>query len=107
MASLPCCHRGFLTLLVAVVCASAQDTHFPPKGDQIPGPYPVSENDDWTSELYAWKTAEVSNQKKWLDDIKAWRREKLIRIGFDDSQYRRPEFLWTQRNFVSPQSMVT
>ncbi len=86
--------------------AAAQDTHFEPQGDQIPGPYSPTRPPDWTAELEAWKTAQSANHQRWLDDIRAWRREKLIRIGFEDSQYRRPEFLWTQRNFVSPQAMV-
>jgi iron(II)-dependent oxidoreductase len=69
---------------------SAQDTHFPSKGHQIPGP----------------AASDAASQKAWLEDLRQWRRERLIRIGFDDSEYQRPEFLWTQRNFVSPQAMV-
>jgi formylglycine-generating enzyme required for sulfatase activity len=66
----------------------AQDTHFKAQGDQIPGP------------------TESTSHAAWLADLQQWRRERLIRIGFEDSQYRRPEFLWTQKNFVSPQVMV-
>ena len=69
----------------------AQDTHFTPQGDQIPDPTTATPPADHSS---------------WLADLRQWRRERLIRIGYEDSQYRRPEFLWTQKNFVSPQVMV-
>jgi formylglycine-generating enzyme required for sulfatase activity len=68
----------------------AQDTNFQPQGDQIPGP----------------AGTDAAAQKLWLADIRQWRNERRIRAGFDDSEYKRPEFLWTQRNFVSPQAMV-
>jgi formylglycine-generating enzyme required for sulfatase activity len=106
MAIVHRCQAGLLVLFVTGSIVIAQDTKFPPQGDQIPGPYKATASDDWRSELDEWMTAQKGNQKAWLEDIRAWRREKLIRIGFEDSQYRRPEFLWTQRNFVSPQSMV-
>ncbi len=68
----------------------AQDTHFEPQGDQIPGP---SVND-------------AAGHKAWLEDLRQWRKERRIRAGFDDSQYKRPEFQWIQHNIVSPQAMV-
>ena len=27
-------------------------------------------------------------------------------MGYDDAEYRRPELLWTQRNFIQPQMMA-
>ncbi|HEY0684191.1 MAG TPA: SUMF1/EgtB/PvdO family nonheme iron enzyme [Steroidobacter sp.] len=42
----------------------------------------------------------------WLAEMKVWRHEHLIRMGYDDSEYRRPEFAWTQKNFVHTQMMV-
>ncbi len=42
----------------------------------------------------------------WLHEIDQWRNERLIRVGYDDAQYRRPELLWTQQNFIVPQAMV-
>jgi formylglycine-generating enzyme required for sulfatase activity len=76
--------------LIALNLGHAQDTHFNAQGDQIPGP----------------PGTDAADQKTWLADLRQWRNERRIRIGFDDSQYKRPEFLWTQRNFVSPQAMV-
>lgn len=69
----------------------AQDTHFEPQGGQIPGPS---------------KLGDSSAHAEWLADLKRWRAEHKIRIGFRDDEYRRPELQWTQRNFVSPQVMV-
>ena len=71
-------------------CLFAQDTHFQPQADQIPGP----------------TSTDTASQKAWLDDLRQWRRERWIRMGYQDSEYKRPEFFWTQRNFVSPQAMV-
>lgn len=48
----------------------------------------------------------TDNFKSWLADLQAWRTERFIRIGYDDSQYHRPEFQWAQRNFIAPQVMV-
>ena len=42
----------------------------------------------------------------WLEEMKVWRTEHLIRMGYDDSEYRRKDLLWSQRNFVHVQMMV-
>ena len=42
----------------------------------------------------------------WLAELRDWRREHLVRIGYDDANYRRPELQWAQRNFVHAQMMV-
>jgi iron(II)-dependent oxidoreductase len=81
---------GLLCCLTFDKASNAQDTQFPPQGDQIPGPAGTDE----------------ASYQHWLNDLRQWRREHRIRIGFNDAQYQRPEFLWTQRNFVSPQTMV-
>lgn len=86
------CQRCVLSVMALALLGggvAAQDTKFAPQGDQIPGP-----------------GAGAASHSAWLKDLQQWRREKRIRIGFEDSQYKRPEFLWTQRNFVSPQAMV-
>jgi len=70
--------------------AVAQDTHFEPQGDQIPGP----------------TGTDRAAQQAWLQELRQWRHERRIRAGFEDSEYKRPELLWTQRDFVSPQAMV-
>jgi formylglycine-generating enzyme required for sulfatase activity len=68
--------------------AGAQDTNYRPKGSQIPGP------------------AVSADFPKWLADLEHWRMERRIRIGYDDSDYLRPELAWTQASFIQPQMMI-
>ncbi|MGI8772922.1 MAG: formylglycine-generating enzyme family protein [Acidobacteriaceae bacterium] len=68
--------------------AHAQDTAYPPVDAQIPGP------------------ASTADRQTWLADIRHWRRERLVRMGYDGSNYARPELKWTQRNFICVQMMV-
>jgi iron(II)-dependent oxidoreductase len=42
----------------------------------------------------------------WVQGLREWRNEHLIRIGYDDTIYRRPELQWAQRNFVHALMMV-
>lgn len=93
-----------LAAAVLAICLGhemhAQDTKFKPQGDQIPGPF------NSETELQAWRTNDRAAQRAWLEDIKQWRTEHKIRIGYHGAEYDRPEFAWTQKNFISPQSMV-
>lgn len=66
----------------------SQDTAYPAVDAQIPGP------------------AKSSDRQTWLEDLRRWRIERRDRIGFDDSNYKRPEFQWTRRNFVCTQMMI-
>jgi len=68
--------------------AAAQDTRYPADADQIPGP------------------ANPADRAAWLADIRQWRAERKIRIGYSPREYERPETQWRQRNFVQPQVMV-
>jgi formylglycine-generating enzyme required for sulfatase activity len=42
----------------------------------------------------------------WVQGLREWRQEHLIRLGFDGSVYSRPELQWAQRNFVHALLMV-
>ena len=42
----------------------------------------------------------------WLAEMRVWRTEHLIRMGYNDAGYRRQELNWSQRNFVHTQLMV-
>jgi gamma-glutamyl hercynylcysteine S-oxide synthase len=53
-----------------------------------------------------WRIDVQGSVATWLAEMKVWRHEHLIRMGYDDAEYRRPEFLWTQRNYVHTQMMV-
>lgn len=103
LLTLACC---CLTLAVYPMELHAQDTKFKPVGDQIPGPFNTQTETNNEAELHAWRANRREVQQAWLADIRQWRTEHKIRIGYHDSEYSRPEFAWTQRNFISPQSMV-
>jgi formylglycine-generating enzyme required for sulfatase activity len=53
-----------------------------------------------------WRIDVNDSVPAWLRDLREWRHEHLIRMGYNDAQYRRPELLWSQRNFVHTQMMV-
>lgn len=53
-----------------------------------------------------WKIDPDRSADDWVAELRDWRREHLVRIGYDDANYRRPELLWTQRNFIHAQAMV-
>ncbi len=84
--------RRFLLLFMLIIftaeAALGQDTKYPPQGEQIPGP------------------EKPADSAAWLADIEHWRREHLIRMGYNDSEYLRPELLWTQSSFIQPQMMI-
>ncbi|HET8635930.1 MAG TPA: SUMF1/EgtB/PvdO family nonheme iron enzyme [Acidobacteriaceae bacterium] len=75
-------------LLLCCSAAVAQDTAYPPKDAQIPGP------------------ASPADSQAWLADLQHWRTERLARVGYNGANYSRPEFNWTQHNFVCVQMMV-
>ena len=69
-----------------------------PTPGKAPG-WPFAEIGHWTMDV-------AGTADDWLRDLRDWRREHLIRIGYDDANYRRPELQWAQRNFVHAQMMV-
>lgn len=106
------------TLLLAFLCGvvlmlpplggslRAQDTQYAPQGEQIPGPSnPTSalgpccaKGGERAVTKEAWQA--------WLKDVRHWRMETKVRIGYDGSQYERPQLRWTQRSFIQPQMMA-
>lgn len=79
---------ALLVLFLSFACPlGAQDTKYPPQGEQIPGP------------------EKAADFPAWLADIQRFRHERLIRAGFHGEQYARPELAWTQRAFIQPQMM--
>jgi len=77
-----------LLILLPPCCIWSQDTAYPPQDAQIPGP------------------ASPADFPAWLADLRHWRSERLVRMGYDDANYSRPQLKWTQRNFVCVQMMV-
>ncbi len=84
----------------------AQDTNFPPQGEQIPGPDNATEN---AGECCYNKDPQgkfLVKRDAWVADLKHWRAEELIRMGYNGSEYQRPELEWTQSSFIQPQMMI-
>jgi formylglycine-generating enzyme required for sulfatase activity len=84
----------------------AQVSPVQPLGSQIPGPAQAGAGQDWYSNMTNWQRDTAGAFDGWIEDLRIWRQEHLIRMGYDDAEYRRPALLWTERNFVQPQAMV-
>ncbi len=95
----------FLSVALGVLAlgAAAQDTHFQPRGQQIPTPHCMELQN-------AWEGPQISclpfTHERWLADLQHWRTERRIRIAYDPSRYDLPAFKWTQSSFIQPQMMV-
>ena len=100
---------GFL--LRTVFCLSfvfsaallAQDVKYPPQAEQFPGPDCGGLPSLW---LQPPRPCQAHDLQEWLADLEHWRNERKVRIGFDSSEYDRPELKWTQSSFIQPQMMV-
>jgi gamma-glutamyl hercynylcysteine S-oxide synthase len=92
-----------LLLLAVVTISSAQDSHFPPKGQQIPVPECLAMKGLWEG---GFKPCSQTEHEAWLADIEHWRAERRIRIGYDGARYELPSLKWTQSSFMQPQMMV-
>jgi len=57
-------------------------------------------------EMGRWRIDADGAADEWVQGLIEWRREHLIRIGFDDSLYRDPDLQWAQANFVHTLLMV-
>ena len=92
----------FVTAVSANI-ASAQDSHFAPKGQQIQSPPCLTMRGAWEG---GYVPCSVFTHQEWLMDITHWRAERRIRIGYDPSRYEMPALKWTQASFIQPQMMV-
>jgi len=89
---------------IAVLPATGQDTAVKMEGEQIDGP-PCAGLQEWFLRSPA-RPCQAAEEKAWLDDVRNWRAERLVRVGYDGSEYARPQLLWIQSSFVQPQMMV-
>jgi formylglycine-generating enzyme required for sulfatase activity len=92
-----------VALLAAACLVSAQDSRFRPEGQQIPTPGCLNMKGAWEG---GSSPCTQNEHDAWLDDIRHWRDERRIRIGYEGSRYDLPAFKWTQSSFFQPQMMV-
>ena len=81
----------------------AQDSAVHPKGEQIEAPACDTVPDEESHRATVCDERAVS---EWLGDITHWRQERLLRIGYEDSDYQRADIRWTQSSLVQTQMMV-
>lgn len=94
---------SLLALVFFAIWAPAQTTHYPPDGDQIPGPDCLTPIKPSSGQP---KICSPEDYKAWLEDITHWRMEARVRAGYSGQEYERPELKWTQSSFIQPQMMV-
>src|SRR5882762_5836840 len=90
-------------LLAAGSVVSAQDSHFYPDHQQIPTPGCLIMKGAWEG---GSKPCIQDEHDSWLVDIRHWRDERRIRIGYDGSRYDLAVLKWTESSFFQPQMMV-
>jgi gamma-glutamyl hercynylcysteine S-oxide synthase len=102
---------NLLFILICVIPIWAQDTVYVPGGgiawdtdwQQIAGPKCLELKEAWEG---GGSECTPDDHVKWLADLRHWRTERLIRIGFKDVRYDSPATKWTQSSFFQPQMMV-
>jgi gamma-glutamyl hercynylcysteine S-oxide synthase len=95
--------RLMVVLIACITPVVAQDTKFQPEGQQIPGPGCLNMRGAWEG---GTKPCSAEEHENWLADVRHWRDERRIRIGFDGSRYDIPALKWAQSSFIQPQMMV-
>ena len=92
-----------LLILAVATSSSAQDSHYSPKGQQIPVPECLTMKGLWEG---GSKPCSQTEHDTWLADITHWRMERRIRVGYDGARYDLPALKRTQSSFMQPQMMV-
>src|ERR1700761_6098469 len=87
--------------------AQAQDSQyvaFPwTKQSMIAGPACLAYPMPWEG---PWSACTPAAHQAWLADVRRWRDERRIRIGYDGARYADPRVGWTHAAFLQAQAMV-
>ncbi len=94
---------ALLLALSASPLAFAQDTEFAPKNQLIPAPGCLALKPGWEG---GYTPCDPGTHEAWLKDIRHWRAERRIRIGYSGARYEEPALQWIQSSFIQPQMMV-
>jgi gamma-glutamyl hercynylcysteine S-oxide synthase len=94
----------FLCIVIAGPLAQSQDSLVHLHDEQIDGPS-CALPPEWFVRS-APRPCTTAEMRAWLDDVRHWREEHRIRVGYNGAEYDRPDLKWTQSSFVQPQMMV-
>ncbi len=98
---------GWIAIMVVVsVSVRAQDSRYAPATfteQLLNSPPCLTIRMPWEGENVPCTSL---THQEWLNDLKHWRTERLIRIGYDPARYSVPALQWTQSSFIQPQMMV-
>jgi iron(II)-dependent oxidoreductase len=101
---------GFIVALAACALSwrtAAQDSQFVAfpwsKQSMISGAACLSYPQPWER---PWVPCDAATHQAWLDDVRRWRDERRIRVGYSDARYADPRTGWTQSAFMQTQVMV-
>ena len=89
--------------LSAATVALAQDSQYRPEQQQFLVPACHTMKGAWQG---GSRFCTAEDHDAWLADLRHWRNERLIRVGYDGSRYDIPALKWTQSSFIQPQMMV-
>src|SRR3954454_10721060 len=78
--------RASLVLMLPVLALS-QDTRHAPNKQLIPAPDCLTMKGAWQG---GYTPCDAAAHEAWLDDVKHWRTERRIRIGYNGSRYEMP-----------------
>ncbi len=95
-------------VLLACRGSVAQDSNYRPRDQQIPPPTCLTAQETWENLRAGTAPAPCSAaaHQDWLKDVRHWRDERRIRIGYDDARYGLPALQWAESSFIQPQMMV-